>query len=230
MVYYAYIKQSTTDWSYRYLAAFSSRAVADEWWRVLSTSTKYGNTMKRITPQFFTHDVGKANAASSTAAGDVAADFMNKVIFTLLYDKGDHIWSVMPTSDFTDHVSGNSFFIRSKACPDEYWYCPLRDGDHSVYTSRTERTRFRVHIIDGTPGTIMIGSDLIAITLTTVDLSVRSDPHSGGLFVSKSSEPGLKFSDFLHGFSVGSTLYKDAKSTDRKAIFKTRTGEEWELV
>ncbi|KAG2135089.1 hypothetical protein DEU56DRAFT_397235 [Suillus clintonianus] len=230
MVYYAYIKQSTTDFSFRYLATFCSRAAADEWWRVLSTSTKYGNTVKRIDPQLFTHDENTANAADSTGPGGVAADFMNKVMFSWLYNKDNRVWSVMPTSDFTDHVSGNSFFIRSKACPDEYWYCPLGQDSHSVYTSRTERTRFFVHIINGTPGTIMIGSDRIAITLTTVDLSVRSDPDSGALFVSKTSEQGLTFSDLLHGFLAGTTLHRDGKSLDRKEIFKVHAGEEWELV
>ncbi|EIW79033.1 hypothetical protein CONPUDRAFT_166869 [Coniophora puteana RWD-64-598 SS2] len=95
----------------------------------------------------------------------------------------------IPPQDATDHVSGNtyvpdpstsshpaprlirvnSFFIRSRADPRDFWHIPSR-GPHAatLLVSRTDRTRFRITTKDapaplnGGP-TIMIGSDVIEI-------------------------------------------------------------------
>lgn len=125
-----------------------------------------------------------------------------------------------------------SFFIRSKASPSEYWYCP-RDFhgnvavNSNVYVSRTERTRFRVRLIDEDKGkgTIMIGSDHIAITLVSIDLSIIVS-DSGQLIVSKGPDSGLKFGDLVNGFIAESTF----RSEYVKELFRTEDGEEWELV
>jgi hypothetical protein len=131
-----------------------------------------------------------------------------------------------------------SFFIRSKVSPNEYWYCP---GSYSgnvahgsgVYVSCTERTRFRVRITNerqGGKGTIMIGSDEIAITLISNNLSVKVS-DSGQLIVSRSPESGLKFGDLVNGFRVGDTLWDQCGQHGHvKELFKTDEGEEWELV
>ncbi|KAG0692607.1 hypothetical protein DFH29DRAFT_882235 [Suillus ampliporus] len=237
MVYYAYIKNIRDDSSWRYVAVFASRAVADEWWRTISSSgTKYADSVKRITPQFFTHDMGQANAADSTQANQVASAFIGKIIFTLMYDKGGRVLSVIPSPDFADHVSGNSFFIRSKVSPDEYWYCPVSPCNNlahdTVYVSRTERTRFRVYLTGaGTAGTIMIGSDEIAITMTTADKSINIDDKTGKVMLAKNPELGLKFGDLVNRFSAGATLFdKNCKSLGVKELFMTTHGEEWELI
>ncbi|KAG1753678.1 uncharacterized protein EDB91DRAFT_1077399 [Suillus paluster] len=241
MVHYAYIKNINDDWSWRYVIVFASRTVADEWWRAVSTSTntKYSDSVRRVTSQFFTHDINQANAAYSINDAQVASRFLGKVFFTLLPERDDgRVLSVIPSSDFADHVSGNTFFIRSKVSPNEYWYCPGSSTGNvtpnsKIYVSRTERTRFRVRLMserkDAT-GTIMIGSDEIAITLTSAKLSVRVS-RSCHLIISKSPEPGLKLSDLVNGFGVVTPLLEsDPESEDLKELFKTDDGEEWELV
>lgn len=238
MVYYAYIDDISDSGSLRYVAVFASRAVADEWWRAVSTSanTNYSDSIRRVAPQFFTHDVNKANATTSTTDAQVASSFFGKVFFTHLSNNSG--LSVIPILDFADHVSGNSFFIRSKVSPNEYWYCPGSSTGNvtpnsKVYVSRTERTRFRVRLFSerkDTTGTIMIGSDEIVITLISTNLSIRVS-RSGHLIVSKNPELGLKLSDLMNGFGVMTPLLDNEGPYENvKELFKMDDGEEWELV
>jgi len=240
MVFYAYIKNINDDVTWRYVIVFATSAVADEWWLAVSTSTntKYANGVKRITAEYYTHDITTVNASASLTDTTVASSLIGSVFFTLLPDRDGRALSVIPIQDLTDSVSGNSFFIRSKAAPSEFWYCPgSSTGDvapnSKVYVSRTERTRFRIRLInerkDG-KGTIMIGSDEVAITLTSNDLSVRVSDNSQ-LIVSKSPELGLKFGDLVNGFMAGATLWNQNGQTEgMKELFKTGDGEKWELV
>ncbi|KAG1780366.1 hypothetical protein EV702DRAFT_775979 [Suillus placidus] len=238
MVYHAYIHNISDNYSSQYIAVFASRAVADEWWRAVSTSanTKYSDSVRRVAPQFFTHNTIKANAASSTTDTQVASAFFGKVFFTPLPNNGG--LSVIPILDFADHVSGNSFFIRSRVSHNEYWYCPGSSTGNvtpnsKVYVSRTERTRFHVRLISerkDTTGTIMIGSDEIAITLTSTNLSIRVS-RSSHLIVSKNPEVGLKFSDLVNGFRVVTPLLDNEGHCESvKELLKTEDGEEWELA
>lgn len=240
MVFYAYVKNINDDWSWRYVIAFASRSVGDEWWRLVSTSsnTKYSDSVRRVNSQFYTHDPGQANAAYSITDATVASGLLGKVFFTLLNDRDGRILSIIPPQDCTDNVSGNTFFIRSKASPNEYWYCPGSYDSNvvpesGIYVSSTERTRFRVRLANekqGDKGTIMIGSDEITITLTSNNLSAKVS-DGGQLIVSKNPESGMKFSSLVNGFRVGATLWnKDGNNGHVKELFKTDDGEEWELV
>lgn len=233
MVFYAYVKQSTDTWSYRYVMAFASREVADEWWRAVSTSSvvSFANSIRRVNAQFYLHDVNQANAANSLVTAGVATEFLNKVIFLLMDDLGGRQLSVIPSPDhLVDHISGNSFFIRSQTSPYEYWYCPLlSDGKASneVYVSRNERTRFRVDISNkGSAGIVMIGSDEIAITLPTISLSIHIT-DGGRVILSPAPQVGLKFSDLLNKFTVGPPSKSDPSL---KELFYTDNGEDWELA
>jgi hypothetical protein len=244
MVFYAYAKNINDDWSWRYVIAFASRSVANEWWRAVSTSsnTKYSDSVRRVNSTFYTHDPNQANVAYSINDAQVAGKFLGKVFFTLLPDRDGRALSVIPVDDSADPASGDFFFIRSKAVPSEYWYVPtLSDGsikpDTLVYVSRTERTRFRVRLTSERKegkGTIIIGSDEITITLTSANLSVRAVGDGRGVLkVGNNPEPGLKLSDLVNGFKAGSTLVR-ATSYDRseqvKELYKTDDGEEWELA
>ncbi|KAG1901074.1 uncharacterized protein F5891DRAFT_1187772 [Suillus fuscotomentosus] len=88
MVFYAYVKQVTDNSTYRYVIIFASRAVADEWWRAVSTSTvsSFVNSVQRVNAQFYTHNVNLANAVNSLTTNGVATQFLGKVFFTLLND------------------------------------------------------------------------------------------------------------------------------------------------
>jgi hypothetical protein len=90
---------------------FASRAVADEWWRAVSTSSvvSFTNSIRRVNAQFYTHDVNQANAANSLTTTGVATQFLGQVFFTLLNDLGGRDLSIIPSPDhFADHISGNS--------------------------------------------------------------------------------------------------------------------------
>ena len=93
------------------MITFATRAVADEWWRAVSTSTntKYSDSIRRVTPQFFTHDTNQAIAPNSLTDVQVASQFLGKVFFTLLSDRDGpvRVFPVLPPPDTEDHVSGN---------------------------------------------------------------------------------------------------------------------------
>ncbi|KAG1901075.1 uncharacterized protein F5891DRAFT_1277800 [Suillus fuscotomentosus] len=136
--------------------------------------------------------------------------------------------SIIPPLDhFADHISGNFFFIRSKVAPHDYWYFPKSsNATNAVYVSRTERTRFTISRTDsGTAGTVIIGSDKIAITLTDVNMFIHVDTATGQVILSPAPQSGLTFSALLGNFTVGATLSQSVKE-----LLYTENGEEWELV
>jgi hypothetical protein len=112
MVFYAYAEQSNNYWSARYLITFASRGVADEWWRAVSTTTvvKFSESIQRVNAQFYTYNMARARISDSLATNGVATQFSNKMFFTLLDDESGRHLSVIPSPDFADHISGNSFF------------------------------------------------------------------------------------------------------------------------
>ncbi|KAG2094846.1 uncharacterized protein F5147DRAFT_778875 [Suillus discolor] len=232
MVFYAYVKQITDNWSARYVITFSSREVADEWWRAVSTSTvtTFVTSVQRVNAQFYTHNNFVANVPDSLTTTGVATQFLGKVFFTLLNDTLGRNSSIIPQLEhFADHISGNSFFIRSKVAPYDYWYYPQSsNATKAVYVSRTERTRFTVsRTANGTAGTVMIGSDEIVIKLTTADLSVNVNATTAQVILSLAPSE-LTFSTLLTNFTVGSSLSVSGENV--KKLLYTENGEEWELA
>jgi len=102
--------QINDDWSWRYVIVFASSAVADEWWRAVSSAftTPFPDSVKRITPQFYTHNPAKANIANSITNQQVAAQFLGKVFFTLLNDRDGRILSIIPRQNITNQINGNA--------------------------------------------------------------------------------------------------------------------------
>ncbi|CCM01723.1 uncharacterized protein FIBRA_03788 [Fibroporia radiculosa] len=230
-IFYAFAKNINDDVTWRYVIVFASRAVADEWWRTVSTSSNpsYVSSVQRINPQFYTHNPNIANIAYSIITANVAPAFLGKVFFTLIVDRDGRTLSTIPVQNVTDHVSGDFFFIRSKADPTQFWYCPpsksgLVEQGTLVSASRRYRTRFRVRITrTGTTdhrGAIMIGSDDIDI-MTPSDLSVTvSQCYLGSQLVIASSGNRFKFADFSNGsFSV---VYNGVDEVGH--LFKCTTG------
>jgi hypothetical protein len=102
-----------------------------------------------------------------------------------------------------------------------------------MYASRTQRTSFRIHIVNETPsGTIMIGSDDISITLASDEAAQVGVSSEGGLLIGGGMEQRIKFRDFKNGFGTGETVKLQLPHTleEVKEIFKTPNGEEWDLV
>lgn len=79
--------------------------VLDEWWRVVSEKYK---TPKRIGPDFYVHNSSEFNLAITIETGQVASQFLSKLIFTLLSDRDGRILSTFYNHyPLPDHISGN---------------------------------------------------------------------------------------------------------------------------
>ena len=98
------------DWSWRYLITFASIDVADEWWRTVSTSsnTNYVASVHRVSPQYYTHDPLRANAAYSITDVTVARRFIDRIFFTLLSDRDGRAMQIVPHIDITERLSGRA--------------------------------------------------------------------------------------------------------------------------
>jgi len=153
---------------------FKDRNIADEWWRTISVDDRYVD-LERISPCYYVH-VHKANDVCAVQSYSILPIGFEKLAGVRL----PHLWSdrytsntspppTIPLQDVTDHISGNTFFIRSKADPRDFWHIPSR-GPHAatLLVSRADRTRFRITAKDapaplnGGP-IVMIGSDAIEI-------------------------------------------------------------------
>ncbi|KAI0768897.1 hypothetical protein BC629DRAFT_804263 [Irpex lacteus] len=167
--FYAYAKHVSEETTWRYLIVFSTRAVADEWWRVVSTTTnvQVAGTIQRITPQFYTHDPNKILISNTILPNNVAAQFSTKMFFVLQTNRDAAVpFEVIPPvpSDFADHLSGNWFYIRTPGPNPAYWYYDSRTG--VVVASRNHSTRFRITAVsdDIKSGTVLINSDLVELS------------------------------------------------------------------
>ena len=98
---------------WRYMMVFANRATSDEWWRAVTDSVAAGYNkfveVKRISPQFYTHnpDVNKAYISDTLTDTRVAARFLGRVFFTLLNDRDARDLSIAPPLNYVDHISGN---------------------------------------------------------------------------------------------------------------------------
>ncbi|KAI0689926.1 hypothetical protein BC835DRAFT_1281963 [Cytidiella melzeri] len=222
--------QVNDDLTHRYLIVFASRAIADEWWRAVSTSTNaaYATTITRVTPQFYTHDPTKAIIFNTITDASVAGRFLGSVIFSLLGNRDVLVWSVIPVQNVTDHISGNWFYIRTKGDDSTYWYCT---PDGRILASRTKSTRFLIRTVDPSlsPKAVMINSDNIYITLPgrrSISVSPSGDLQAAG------KAEMFRFGDFLDGYSINGHGGPIFAAVHEDAIIKTgdKDGIEWELT
>ncbi|KAG2049559.1 hypothetical protein BDR06DRAFT_843072, partial [Suillus hirtellus] len=97
-VFYAYVKQVTDNSTYQYVIIFASRAIANEWWHAMSTSTvsSFMNSVQHVNAQFYTHNMNLVNATNSLTTNGVATQLLGKVFFTLLNDLGGRRTSIIP--------------------------------------------------------------------------------------------------------------------------------------
>ncbi|KAG9006029.1 hypothetical protein FRB93_009130 [Tulasnella sp. JGI-2019a] len=129
---YAYAKVFNTDWSGRFMITFATRDVADTWFRLVTDSVAAGYKkfagVKRVSPQFFTHDDAEGNIYDTIVDPMVAPSLLGLVFFTLLNDKGERVFNSIPVLNYTDHINGGSFYIRSVVQPDTFWYYDASNG------------------------------------------------------------------------------------------------------
>ncbi|KAI0083739.1 hypothetical protein BDY19DRAFT_975773, partial [Irpex rosettiformis] len=229
-LFYAYAKNINDDWSYRYLIVFASRSVADEWWRAVSTSTStnFVTSIRRVTPQFYTHNPALANIPTTITTAGVAQQFLGSVFFTLINDRDGRILSMIPplTGDVADHISGNWFYIRSKGPNPVYWYAT---PGGQIFASRTHSTRFRVTATDrNLNNAVLIGSDQVNLTVSG-GLSVNVSDY--GNLQSTGRAESFRFGDFKDGFRVNGYGNELLPMVSPNAIIKTNVNDaqEWEL-
>lgn len=107
-----HLAQINHDSTWRFVITFATRDVADSWYRAVTDSVANGYSkfaaVKRVTPQFYTHDPGAGNIQDTITDKRVAADFLKRVFFTLMDDRGGRKQSIIPIlSNNTEHVSGD---------------------------------------------------------------------------------------------------------------------------
>ncbi|PTB61754.1 hypothetical protein BBK36DRAFT_1131009 [Trichoderma citrinoviride] len=216
MVYYALIKYTPSEPHYRYIVAAPDPETIDEWWRVVSE--KAGVQWNRLAPDYYSFNHG--------LVWDSAPEFNDRLMYSLLNDRDGRFMGAFTQQPRTDHISGQTFFIRSKSSPYIYWAVK----DNRIYASRFSRTRFRIKIEGETKPKVMIGKDRISITLTTNSAQYLSISSNGELSVEGSgSAGGIFFSHFKKGFLAdGYEIGDDVNAAVRRV--GNDDGEEWELV
>ncbi|KAG8990413.1 hypothetical protein FRB94_013373 [Tulasnella sp. JGI-2019a] len=225
-VFYAYAKTINNDWCGRYMITFATRDVADMWYRLVSDSVAagYGRfaAVKRVSLQFYTHDDAGGNISETLNDGRVGNSLLGQVFFTLLNNKNSRVIDPIPVLNYTDHINGESFYIRSVAQPDTYWYYDETEG--TVFADRYRRSQFTINIVNKAraPGTVIIGSDEIHITSAT-GVNIGATNRANQLGPSANPFPFL-FSSFIRkDFQIGHLEQPPVKRNPGK-------GERWELL
>ncbi|KAH6916074.1 hypothetical protein BKA70DRAFT_1092326 [Coprinopsis sp. MPI-PUGE-AT-0042] len=238
--FYAYIHYPTDDNVWRMTMLFANRTTADEWWRAVSESTVITNDIRRITPQYYTHDAAKFNVFNffvDARIKSISDNFRGRLFLQLENDRGGRGISIIPSQTICDHVNGNWFYIRSKAEPHIYWH-DTSNGDNQcgIVGSYQRRTRFRVTIhttVSGVaprPGAIIIGSDLVTVQSKANHYVGPSPGNLSGL-VQTNTLHTFRFGDLLEGKSVNSvSISSDGAALSFFTGPDSNPGEFWELA
>lgn len=244
-IFYAYAKDLKNDTIARYIITFATRNVADVWYRAILDSVSQGHerfaSVRRVSLQLYTHEYSeKTNITDTLNDAQVAAHLRGQMFFTLLNDKPGRGLDCIPVLNYSDHCSGDSFYIRSVPQPDTYWYCDMVEG--GVFASRNRRTRFTVTIVDKkrSLGTFMVDNDEVYITLGSnisfgVDVNKENQLAEG-----RAGGFPFKFSCFKTDFQIelqlngpavkaGPTVAQDSSSLGA-IVRNVDKGERWELV
>ena len=112
-------EQIAGDVQWRMVIIFATRAIADEWWRAVSTSSNpllKGN-ITRVTPQFYTHDTRQWNVYNFFTASqvqEVAEPFRGKLFLVLENDRSGRGITIIPMQSIVDHASGDWWVTSDK--------------------------------------------------------------------------------------------------------------------
>ncbi|KAG8994107.1 hypothetical protein FRB94_010103 [Tulasnella sp. JGI-2019a] len=227
LVFYPY--QIRDNWDASYLITFATRDVADTWFRAVTDAVAKGynkfDGIKRISMQFylFNHHI-----LDTVTDPKVAAALHDQVFLTFLNAQDRRVTSTVPVLNYTDHTNGTSFYIRSVAQPDTYWFYDATSD--TVVAHRSRRSQFTIKIVDGarSPGTIIIGSDEIYIT-TTSGVNVGVANRENHLSYSTNPSP-LKFSSFANRDFQIAYCEEDRHPYLGPVARNPGKGEKWELL
>ncbi|KAI9158188.1 hypothetical protein HJFPF1_06179 [Paramyrothecium foliicola] len=207
--------------TWRYLLTAPDPDTVDEWWRKVSETKE---DFHRLSPDFYSYTDGYPY--------QVAPEFEHRLIFSVVNNRDASQPSPIAHHQRTDLVSGDttgntltkpqSFYVRSKSCPDLHWWA----YSGRIYVSRRGRTRFRFRIEgdDGSKGEkIMIGDDRIIISSATDSQEMVGLDNSGELVLGGHS-CGMYFKDLKRNLLASGEI-------DQAVVTKIDgAGEEWELV
>ncbi|KAJ5212809.1 uncharacterized protein N7498_004455 [Penicillium cinerascens] len=251
MVFYAYAISSTHTEEWRFIIAASSVEVMDEWYR---SSVEDGmDHLKRKSPELYTYDYKKNYPYDFVYKEGKAANVKYSILFTLVHNA----WSIFSTTFFNqfvpDHISGKTFYIRSKSNPRVFWN--LSGG--TVFASKAARTRFRITSRGVSRGEVILPQD--RITISAIDSKalkestihwkpdntfVADAPDAAGGPQVPQGPPGsgslghpypgyvpgavseFTFADFKKNLLARG---KDVEEADALVSWFTDGGEEWEL-
>ncbi|KAG8981442.1 hypothetical protein FRB94_001368 [Tulasnella sp. JGI-2019a] len=231
-VFYAYAKTIIDDCTARFLITFATRDIADTWFRAITDSVAKGYnkfaSFKRISIQFYSFDHHVCSIMDTLKDSKVAPALHDRVFITLLNDRDGRIISMVPVLNYTEHINGSSFYIRSVAHPDTYWYYDA--SSETVVAHQSRRSQFTIKIADDSrgPGTIIIGSDEIYIT-TTSGVNVGVANRENHLSYSANPSP-LKFSSFGNRDFQIASWEDDRHPNIGPLAHKPGQGERWELL
>ncbi|OQD91011.1 hypothetical protein PENANT_c001G04181 [Penicillium antarcticum] len=251
MVFYAYAA-SDTDMNARFVITAPSVEVVDEWFLDARAD---GLEATRHGPELYTYKYSQAQWIYDWSIGSGTAatkSSRNKIFFTRFNDAAGFQQSMIPNQFAPNHISGNTFYIRSKSKPSVFWNV----DENFVYATQLARTRFKISIQGGSKGDVMIPKHDIVLTALlgnplreyTVYWSSENalkteaaDVGGGGALPGPGypypgqGYPGwpqmnistFKFESFKNCFIP---IGKDIEHNDAKLAFYKDAGEEWELV
>ncbi|KAF2757482.1 hypothetical protein EJ05DRAFT_529186 [Pseudovirgaria hyperparasitica] len=202
MVHHAYIKYTPHRDATRFVVSAADADTIDEWWR--AHQKHKGLRMERMSPDFYTIFLTLiVDAAGGTAVRNGAG--------------------MLDQASRTDHISGGTFYVRSKSEPSLYWWAAETGG--RIYATRQGRTRFQIRIDaeDDRSKTVMIKSDRVVLCAAH-DPKLKVSTEAGELCLDKHSD-SFDFGDFKHRFLAGGMYDKEVV---KRVDFGF--GEEWELV
>ncbi|KAJ5922522.1 hypothetical protein N7516_010225 [Penicillium verrucosum] len=210
MVFYAYAKNVSNmrdEEEWRYVIVATNMEVLDEWYRTLQERLPAGA-------------IGRPRKDyQSTKVGKETPEFDDRVKFTWLPRVDGRNYVTFYNKHVVDHISGNSFFIRSKSNPSVFWYAE----NDKIRAGQQGRTRFRITGRDLEGSAVMINGDPISITPVHDWNRSVCVQHNGDLGLGHRSHD-FKLADLKNGF-LSSGLGFDTKVTK-----VNHDGEEWELV
>ncbi|KZP22937.1 hypothetical protein FIBSPDRAFT_738288, partial [Athelia psychrophila] len=191
------VSQIFDEATFRLLAIFASPAVADEWWRAVSTSP-HARFIKRVAPQFYAHDATQCNLSGFFEMPEfkpIAEMFRGRMLFTQLNDGLLGI-TIIPPQEVTDHISGGWYHIRSASNHALCWHYDV--AENKIRGSEEEPTQFRISIRKGFPEeTILVGEDRITLYIGS-QLYVCVE-QSGQLKAQAGSPSDFRFRELENG-------------------------------
>ncbi|KZP29218.1 hypothetical protein FIBSPDRAFT_778584 [Athelia psychrophila] len=217
----------------RLLAVFASRAIADEWWRAVSTSA-YAHFIDRVAPQLYTHDAVQCNLGGffdMPQFKPIADRFRGRMFFTMLNDRSGLDITMIPPQEINDHVSGGWYHIRSVSNHALGWRYDATKNEFQLSNVAREHIRLQVNIRTGVPaGTIMVGEDQITLHISP-QLHIYAE--KSGQLKARPELPGdFRFLELESGNFATSELDSTVVFVDNAdySADSTVTLRSWELV